>query len=860
MPRGLRASDLPTLKQLSGGDQRLLLRLGALLEVRLAFTALALETLVGDQAGKKLLLDRRLKDADETAFCALMVESGAGELGLALVAGDAPGADDEPGWRLVALEDELGNPLFSRDQSALTSVEKTPEEPVEQAPMALLATLAPSLRTPVEGLLAARADDQRAAALEQLRYARPSLPVVAELMPMLLADSADLVRERAIGLLAAAGAAAVVVDLVRALHRRDDGGLARLADAAAQLPGMQQDLVVAAMLASVARGQAGPGLVALCARLAAHLAFHPGLERLLELLLPTGLSLVDLVRRLQDHAGPRVAAALAKSLGAGAESDATLVVLLAHESTLRCDSVDLQQLVERGLTLLMSPEPQPRERMALAAALRRLTLLETASGQLASGQYGGAALVPVLLGQRFRDLARSADTSGYWLLAELCRDGRVPKELGQQLAGDLVLLLRSAPGTHVIAALEQGLPGLLPADDAVRSRLVEPMVAAVDRFVGDRTRDLVTVALISIGASALPPLWVIAAEHPEPARRHFAITVLPELIAAAAPQTAPAAVDQLLAGLHRAGQGSERGELVASAARLLALPVLHRDAARVTAVESACSGLGRWAAEAWGHLASAPGCPAVVRRQVVDRLLADLTAEIGDHPAVAEVDAKGETTWVLDEQLAHHTEDVPRILAALDSIAAGVIARSDAGSPDAAQDFDLLRQLTQRLCQQWRQVASWNTVWGPANVIDLAKTLASIAARPGFPGNLRLTVVQSLQPRVLQLPIAKALAPVYAIAASDGSVIASLAGRAANALVERTAEGYYAEDEFAQIAEIAIEFLAIPHLGNEADRLRRRLADTLTGLRQHLGARELQRLREVRAGLVPELADKLDWA
>jgi hypothetical protein len=836
MIRGLRAGDAGTFKELCGGDMKLLLRLGALLDARLSITALALESAAADPAGKRLLMDRRLKDADETAFCALMVEHGAASLGLALV-GEEQGA--EPGWRLLAIEDELGNQLLA----AMTPLEPAVVVPVVEPPspsQTMLASLTPALRAPVEGLLAARADDQRAAALEQLRYAAPPLPVVAELMPMLLADSADLVRERAISLLVASGAAATVVDVIRALHRHDDTALLRLAEAVAVLPALQKDLVVAAALSAVARGQATVGLVVLCTRLGAHLAAHPALDRLLELLLPTRLSLVDLVRRLQDHAGARVAQILGRSLGAGPEQDATLVVLLAHES-LGGTGLGIDTLARRGVELLVSPDGLPRERMALAGALRRIELMDA-----------GAGIVADLAG-RGRALGTAFDTSVYWLLAELCRDGRVAAH-GEALADTIVHLLRAAPGPHLVAILEQGLPGLLPAADATRARLVEPMVEAVTRFVGDRTRDLVATGLLQIGAPALPPLWTVAEEHPDEQLRIFAIGNMPELIAAVsasaagAPDLAGAAIDRLLGGLSRANQGDERGALAAAAARLLALPGI--DAARVAAVEAACGSLGRHATEAWGHLAAAPGCPDARRRSISEHLLAELTADIPDSGAQSTTDMQGETTWILDESLARHTDDVPQILAALDRIAAA-----------PGIDPGLLRTIVERLAKQWRQVASWTTIWGPANVVELGRCLGAIAARPGFPGGLRLAIAQALQPRVLQLPIAHSLTAIY-VHATAGSALADLAGRAANALVEKNSEGYYSEDEFPLLADVVSDLLAVPHLGRgeDGERLRRRIVDCLVGVRVHCDTRIRARIRALRAGLPPAMADKLAWA
>ncbi len=836
MLKGLRAVDATTIARLCGTDRTLLMRIGALLNAKLAFTALALERCASDAAAKKVALDRRLKDADDLAFCALVAEHAADGSGLILAGVDQ---EVEPGWRVVALEDEIGNPLLAAEVAATERSEaeaaKAAEAdlvlPTAGSPQQLLAHLPGSLRGPVEGLFAARADDQRAAALEQLRYAAPPLAVVGELMPLLLADGAELVRERAIGLLAAAGAGVAVVDLVRALQRRDDEAVDRLAESVAHLPAIQQDLVVAAAVSTAARGLASPALVRLCTRLARHLAAHPTLDRLIELLLPTRLGLLDLVRALQDHDAARVGAILANRLGSGAEADAALIVLLARPGV-PAGGDDRSRLLERGIALLLAPDAEPRNRMGLAAALQRL---------------GGDPAARTILVERLVAAApgfgKAFDTSVYWLVAELCREGALAGAPAQTLAEALRTLLRQAPGPHLIALLEQQLPGLIPADDQTRGLLVEPMVEATARFMGGRIDDLVSACLTAIGPAAIEPLWRIAEESPRAPLRRFALAELPGLILRAGAPAHPPACDRLLSGLTRAGDGAERGLLVAGAARLA-----NADADRLRRCDEALGTLGRWGIEAAGQVAAAQALPAARRAALVDHLLAELGTEVPDVPTTTQTDAAtGEVTFILDDRLSIHTEDVPRILASL-----LLVARS----PHCGDD--LRRKLVDRLCRQWREVSSWRTIWGPGNVGELARVLGAMAEHPDFPGPLRLAVCEALLPRQDQLLVARTLARAFT--AGDGAYLSALAGKAAARLIARAAEGAYADDEFEELAETLVDFLAIPHLGPDADRVRRRLADAIVPYRAHCGSRARTKLRYLMPELPPDVRERLEWA
>ncbi len=573
MPRGLRPADAPVFQRHCGGEVRLLLRLGQLLQGKLTLTEAALQVSISD-GRLPLLLDRRLAQATPETFPTLADEFGATDLVM---------IEEPDGWRLLCLADEIGNPLLAPEPVA------EPERIDDHGLTAVVQGLAPSLRGPVEGLLAARADDERAAALEQLRYASPPLQVVGDLMPLLLADGADIVRERAIGLLANAGAAVAVVDAVRALARQDDAGLVRLADHLGRLPVPQQELVVSALVAAAARGQASAGLVTVAGRLAGVLAGHRHLDRLVELLLPRPVSLLDLIRALQEHDRPRVDALLARSLGLDPEQDARLIVLLAHPQAPASTtvSIDWNRLLERGVDLLLAPGEVPRERMSLAAALRRIELQ-------------GPPRLAALLASRIEDLSHAFDTSAWWVLAELCRDGRVPEATAELLAIGLKRALLLGRGPHLVALLEQQLPSLLPCSDATRASLVEPVIGTVARFHDDRSRDVVMACVLGLGKRALDPLWPLLTDHPRAEVRELCAELIPDLCPA---DEALATGQRLLAGLTAVDQADERNGRVVAAARLAAR---SGDAGLADLVYAATSGLGDGAFTALGILAAAP--------------------------------------------------------------------------------------------------------------------------------------------------------------------------------------------------------------------------------------------------------------
>ncbi len=836
MLTGLRAADAPLIQRLVQGDMKLLLRLGALLQDGLAVSEAALQSLVasgaaGDQAiaGHKggLLLDRRLKTITIADFADLAKDYAQDDLILATAA---------DGVRVIALSDEVGNLLTA----AL--------EPVaEAAPVglnAVVAQLAPSLRGPVEGLLAARADDQRAAALEQLRYAMPPLPVVCELMPMLLADGAEMVRERAISLLMASGAHVAVVDAIRAIQRGDDVALARQAEPVSRLPAAQQELAIAAVLAQLSRGLATPGLVALARGLAPVLSNHAGLERLFELLLPRKISLLELVRALQLYDRERVDALLTRNLGLDVDQDAHLIVLLAAptapslNSSLNSSTASptaIKALLTRGISLLLAPEQAPRERMALAAALRRLDSF-----------LADRPLAQQLAQIDATTYARAFDTSVYWLLSDLCRDGVVDSASGELLAATCRRLLREAGGPHLIALLEQHLPALLPASPAARLALVEPTVETVARFHDDRSRDVVASCVLTLGPTALPALWDALTDHPRLEVRLLCIELIGDLTIVAK-SGAPEAIERILSLVNRVTDTVERTALVVAAARMVAADEqstvdLH------SRVLAATNGLGDQGLLALGHLVASAACAPAIRLDLTERLLRTLQENVPDAPVTTETDLSNlELTYILDDALTRHTDAIPHVVRALAHIGA---------APSVSRE--LQQKIMERLCRQWRRVAAWEIVWGPGNIRELGETIAHLAERADCPPPQRVQAAEALLIAANQLTIARALARVFI--SGSGTYLSTLAGRAAARLVQLAAEDYYADDERADLVEVMVDFLTIANLGKEDVHLRRRLINLIANLQQHATSRARLRLRYLRDGMDAGLQDRLAWA
>lgn len=821
MPDGLRAADAPTINDLIGGDQRLLLRVGALLQAQIACTPLLLEEAASSQGLRALLLDRALADvADAEALLALTNQHGADELALE--------TDRADGWRVLALADEIGNPLLAAPE---------PSVPVVAAPsvQALLPSLGREVRAGVEGLLEARADDQRAAALEQLRYLAPSLDLVTELMPLVLADDAELVRERAISLLVAAGAKPSVVDLIRALHAGDDIRITRLIDTIKGQSSDQIDLVLAAVIATVGRGQISPAVVSLCTELAPDVARHPQLARLLELLLVQGgrLSLLGLVRALQQHDSAAIDQALMGMLGQGAQLDARILVLLARPEVTAADA-----LLERGVDLLLADDPEPDDRMALAAALRRM-------------DHGGQRLGR-LLAELGGGIGKARDAAPYWLIGELCQDGLIAEADGDRLLEHLRSVVQDHRSPHLMAVLEQQLPQRLPASDSNRAAMVEALAELVQAFRDARSTNILVSAIEGLGDAAETPLWRLLEEHPTPRVRWIAAMALSRILAGTGADRLRAAITRLLAAVRRESHPADAGYPLTTAAQLADDDLLADDPETTATVDVAARRLGGAAAiPAWGYLAAGRHLTPERRVALVEALLTGICDDVPDTETHEEVDPVTQTvTFVLDARLSAHTEAVPEMLDAIARI--GVSPHLPAA---------LLRRIVGSLSAHWQRVSSWEVIWGPGNVMQLADTLASLGERDGLPNHLRSRIANALMPKISQLNVASAIART--LADDHEGHLAGMAQQAALRLLQYTGNGNFADDEQALLADTAAAFLMLEHLGDDDDDgavLRRRLAGVLAGARKDLGQRSRERLRAwLERNPDHELERRLEW-
>jgi hypothetical protein len=100
------------------------------------------------------------------------------------------------------------------------------------------------------------------------------------------------------------------------------------------------------------------------------------------------------------------------------------------------------------------------------------------------------------------------------------------------------------------------------------------------------------------------------------------------------------------------------------------------------------------------------------------------------------------------------------------SLTTGAVA-GPPDSPGAGLPPGIRERAARRLVEKWRAVSSFDEVWAPGNVTDLAEALGAIAAAPGVPMAVRTDILDALLDAARSIPIIRILGRASAWEPSD---------------------------------------------------------------------------------------------
>ena len=817
MVHGLRIEDAPTLQELLAANQRLLARVGALLQQELAITAAVLTEWRTMDGLKSLLMDRALSRVSVDNSGALITQHCGSDTGLMLTTA-------KDGWRVLAFDDEIDNPLLAGLDHAPTAE----PEPADELRTALPAHLHPA----VNALLAASSDGERAAAVEQLRYQKPSLEALRHLIPLFLGDGAEQVREAARRLLSESGAQPSIYRLLAYFTEPDECSFKNLRQELEAVDQAHGELCIAILRAALEQQASVNDVLTLAQCIPQQLAQSQQLPAILGALLHHGnaLALLGLVRRMQAKAdSTAVEAYLNSLLGVSRSMDGRLITLLTPPKASMPTA-----LIKRAVDLLLDLEAEPVDRMPIATAL----LQATNEVEIRS------AVIAACSGR-----SQPLDSASLWLLGEWARDQALNQEQIQGLRQLLLNTCEQGDGPQVNTLLEQRLPALLYQNSAAAAEFIAVLGELAARTRASRNLDLIQSLLIDLAPGQANACWQLIEEHPHGQSRKMALNALPTALSGDDAAIHQDSIERLLSVLaKRKGERKLQEEaalLATTAARICVLITATDTTTIVQQLDDAASELGPFGWQALGLLAASQHCRPDRRSDLITTFLRHCLGEVSDS-GTKEIDNSGNTTFVFDQSLAAHTHFVPDILNALERL-----CRSE-HTPKP-----LLRYIVERLSDHFLAMSKWEVVWAPGNISQLANLLTGLAKDPLFPPNLRRRVVEALATRLTQPEMVTMLGTVL-----TGDVQGELSAHAANSLqqvIAYHADHHYLDDERGELCAALITFLQIPDFGDNDALIRNRIATTLSSLKRHMSRAQRELLGDALAHCDESIRQRLSW-
>ena len=819
MVQGLRIEDAAKLQELLMADQRLLARVGALLQQRLAVTSAVLAEWPKMEGLRDLLMDRALGTISEENSPELLASHCGEQSGLMIIT-----AEDD--WRVLAFDDEIDNPLLA----GMPGTQAHEADSHDALHLALPQYLHPA----VDSLLAASSDTERTAAVEQLRYQKPPLEALRHLMPLFLGDGSEHVREAARRLLTESGAQPSVYRLLAFFSEPDERQLKILQEELGAVDQPHAEICIAILRAALDQKSSVNDILRLSQCIPLQLARSDQLPTLLGALLHHGnaLSLLGLVRGMQAQTDTSQVEAYLESLfGASREMDGRLIALLTppgHQLS--------PELINRSIDLLTSLEPEPVDRMPIATALL----------QAANSEHIFATFVDACV-----DRVHPLDSASIWLLGEWAREKRFSESQSHQLHQLLLRTCEQGDGPQINTLLEQRIPALLYKNSDLAGSFIAVLGELASRTRASRNLDLIQTQITELAIGQADACWHLIEEHPHGGARQMGLQALPCAIISDESAALTNHINRLLIVLHKRSSdkqlaGREEAALVASTAARISMHIPPSEGTTaIDDLDQAASNLGPYGWQALGILAASHHCTPNRRSALIDLFLRNCLGEVTDR-GTKEVENGDNTTFIFDQSLSAHTHFVPDLLHALDGL-----CRSE------FTPKPLLKHIIERLSSHFLAVSKWEIVWAPGNINQLAKLLSNLAKESLFPTILRRRIVEALSTRLSQPEMAKMLGEVLA-ADLDGELSAH-AARTLEQIITYHAQNQYLDDERAELCAALIAYLRIPDYGDNDQQLRNRLATTLSSLKRHINKTLQESLAQIIVESSSEVQQRLAW-
>jgi hypothetical protein len=809
-----------------GVSRRLAVRIGALLAKGIEVSPTLVEIAGAGSPMEKLLLHRDLLEHAESlspeSLKKLAAETGAEADGpLALVA--------TPEARVIALEEELlaqeAQAKNGRPDTALVRPETAgePTRYLDEKERRDLFNREEIARLKLE-VLAGRDAEARISALRKLIFAPISAQEKGGICLRALMDRSSEVRSEAIKALESLGFDRDTADAVRRVLEGDErarhGALRRLGDLLDRLQAGEQRIVLAVLVEvfreSKLKGEHDPLLHLLeeiIPLLSVHTEIVPELARVAvqQMLAEPGRLggvMRDFLGDLAKVAPEVVAAKLWEECGT-VRDPAPRAILLGLLIELEKDPAGRARLCDVVARDLMREDMDEMSRQKLG---HNMTVLGEAAAEALLKRYAAASNTERAMLTSFLDI--------------LGVDRDIPDDLRNRIAAQLTAALPAADRPLRQEILRSRVFRLPVIEESLKRKLAEELISLLKSDIsGPEVADRAALLLETLGESAAGALLDYLKGSPAERGADTAARVLGRVLSApeASPEAArvrEAAVRFLLERMKQ--QREAPGGYAVALAQLVSAGRMESEMKGTLGVM-----LDRFAQyrhlgdviEAISRLASEASVDAAQRVEAAHVLGEILNRPSGgEETRMRELTSGGVKLFEITGRIEFDSEILPAAVRGMRQIA--LAPATTEGPRD---------RIVEQFIRVWKQVASWEVVWGPRSSQTLAEALGDVAADEKTKDPVRVQIISELMVATERVSVVRALTRVFAHPTKDGQVNEFIVD-AATGILNRWVQPEIAPEELEEVLAAAVEAAARPTLNSRratTKKLRERVARLL---------------------------------
>jgi len=289
----------------------------------------------------------------------------------------------------------------------------------------------------------------------------------------------------------------------------------------------------------------------------------------------------------------------------------------------------------------------------------------------------------------------------------------------------------------------------------LRRELAREMLAGLPSYGSVRMLDAISTSIVRIGEPAIKPLFDLIDSDSKMRERTFAVRMLGNTVAALPKRRGMAAVinnalDETMKRIE--DRNAPRSTIAAAMGKMCTNTLVSQRRIRKVADELTArikNGPDAYGVlEGLGALVLNPATPLQVRLDVIQLFFDLLNSSLPD-VETEETLVDEQRVYSFGGDVSAYTEMVPIVLRGLNNAFIGT------------EKPTIRQRIAAFLLEKWNEISSWETIWGPENLIVLLRVLGSIACHADTPMDTRLDIVDAISKRTNLMSVIETLGSIY---------------------------------------------------------------------------------------------------